>query len=185
MTDPLELSAPDTFIPGTLGPPGKRVFYLQARQGSTLLSLRLEKQQVAGLAAYLGELLSELPATGDVGALPEVLVEPFEVDWLVGSIEVGYRDDEDRIVVALVELVPMPMEGADDADDADEADALDAAALEAARRAAVRLTRAQAVHFVAVAAQLVSAGRPPCPLCGKPVDPDGHACIKSNGHGHG
>ncbi len=175
MTEPIELDAPEFLIPGALGPPGRRVFYLQGRQGAVLLSLRLEKQQVAAMATYLGELLTELPAAGDVGAHQEVLEEPFDPAWVVGSIGVGYRDDVDRIVVALEELTPVVLDEDDEIVGSDGDDV---------RRANVQLTRGQAVHFVALATQLVSSGRPPCPLCGKPVDPEGHACIKSNGHGH-
>ena len=44
------------------------------------------------------------------------------------------------------------------------------------------LTRGQVASFVVRAATLVAAGRPPCPLCGRPLDPEGHVCIKTNGH---
>jgi uncharacterized repeat protein (TIGR03847 family) len=30
--------------------------------------------------------------------------------------------------------------------------------------------------------QIVSAGRPVCPLCGTPLDGEPHACVKQNGH---
>lgn len=169
MSDLVELTDPDHCTPGTVGPPGRRVFYLQARQGPDLHTWRLEKQQVAAIATYLAELLTDLPEPEGPAPEREVLEEPVDAAWIVGSIGVGVRDETDRIVVALEELL---------ADVPDDVAGLDA------RRARVHLTRGQAAHLVSLAAQLVTAGRPPCPLCGKPVDVDGHACVKSNGHGH-
>jgi uncharacterized repeat protein (TIGR03847 family) len=46
----------------------------------------------------------------------------------------------------------------------------------------VRLTADAARSFVARAARIVSSGRPPCPLCGAPLDPQGHICPRRNGH---
>ncbi len=161
-----DLPSPDVFTAGTQGPPGQRVFYLQARDDQLVVSVRCEKQQVAALADYLDGLLDDLElapyglAGGDL-----TLAEPVQEIWTVGSIGVAYDEPGDRIVVVLEELV------ADD-DDGDGDD--EGASVK------VRLNRAQVAAFVRHARQLVEAGRPPCRFCGLPVDPDGHPCPRMN-----
>jgi uncharacterized repeat protein (TIGR03847 family) len=156
-----DLESPDHFTAGTLGPPGERIFYLQARQGPTLLTLRAEKEQVRGLGTYLERLLVKLPTPE--GERPELeLLEPIAAAWVVGTIGVGHDEAHDRIIVVATELVEE--EGAEPA------------------TARVHITRMQAAAFVERAAALVSAGRPVCPMCGQPKDPGGHVCPRSNGH---
>ena len=93
------------------------------------------------------------------------LVEPVVAEWVVGTLGVAYDTEADRIVLQADELV--------DQDDEDEEDA---------GLARFHLTRAQVVAFCEHADSLVAAGRPPCPICGQPMDPDGHVCPRSNGH---
>ena len=156
-----DLPAPEVFTAGTVGPPGQRVFYFQARDGGLVVTLRCEKQQVAALAEYFDGLLDDLEPTpygiaaGDLG-----LAEPFEEGWTVGPIGVAYDEPDDRIVVVLEELV------------AEEDDT--------GASVRVRLTRAQVSAFVQHARELVAAGRPPCRFCGLPIDPDGHPCPRMN-----
>ena len=64
MSTSFELDDVDHLTTGTIGPPGQRVFYLQAAQGDQLVSLRLEKTLVAALVRYLGALLADLPPAG-------------------------------------------------------------------------------------------------------------------------
>jgi len=97
-----DFKAPDLFTAGTVGPPGQRVFYLQAREAGALATLKVEKEQVGALAEHLAEFLQKVPGragesqpTGDL-----VLVEPLVVAWAVGSIGVGYDEPVDRVVVA-------------------------------------------------------------------------------------
>ena len=146
----------DRFTAGAVGPPGQRVFYLQGAAGTTVLTLRLEKQQVAVLAQYLTALLADLPPVADVPTDLELL-EPIEEAWIVGEIAVAVDEALDRLVVRVDEL-------------------------EGERSARFALTRAQVQAFVVRATSLVEAGRPPCPLCGRPIDPEGHMCLKTNGH---
>lgn len=156
-----DLSSPDAFTAGTVGPPGQRVFYLQAREGDLAVTLRCEKQQVAALAEYFGGLLDDLePAPYGLATGELHLAEPFEEIWTVGPIGVAYDEPADRIVVVLEELV--------------EEEAAEGASVK------VRLNRAQVWAFVRHAQELVSAGRPPCRFCGLPLDPDGHACPRMN-----
>lgn len=160
-----DLETPDVFTAGTVGPPGQRVFYLQAREREITVTVRCEKQQVAALAEYFDGLLDDLdPAPYGVTTSELHLSEPFEERWVVGPIGVAYDEPSDRIVVVLEQLV-----------DAEEAEA--EVEGESVR---VRLNRAQVSDFVRHARALVSAGRPPCRFCGLPLDPDRHACPRMN-----
>lgn len=162
MNRSVELETPDHFTAGALGPPGQRIFYLQAREGATLLTLRVEKEQVRGLGTYLERLIAKLPPAE--GERPDVeLLEPIAAAWVVGTIGVGHDEAHDRIVVVATELVEEE-EGAEPA------------------TARMHITRLQAAAFVDRAAALISAGRPICPMCGQPKDPGGHVCPRSNGH---
>lgn len=152
---------PEAFTTGAVGEPGARVFYLQACENDQVTSVKLEKQQVAALAEYLGGLLHDLPAPDDVPPAPE-LIDPGIPDWTVGTIGVAYDNDRDRIVIVADELVP---------DDATEDDA------ESMR---VAVTRAQVRALIDRAEALMAGGRPPCRLCGAPMDPEGHSCPRAN-----
>lgn len=160
-----DLSDPDAFTAGTVGPPGQRAFYLQARDGDLTITIRCEKQQVAALADYFEGLLDDLdptpqpPATGDLS-----LVEPVEELWTVGPIGVAYDEPDDRIVVVLEQLVDE--EEQDLSEDGDSVK--------------VHLSRSQVWGFVQHSRDLVAAGRPPCRFCGLPVDPAGHPCPRMN-----
>jgi uncharacterized repeat protein (TIGR03847 family) len=159
-----DLEQPDRFTAGAVGEPGARVFYLQAAQGAAVVSLRLEKQQVAALAQYLLGVLSDLPVvTPDELPTELDLVEPVVPEWVVGTLSVAYDDAQDRIVLQADELV-------------------DEEAGEEGGHARFHLTRAQVVAYCNHAEDLVASGRPPCPICGQPMDPDGHVCPRSNGH---
>ena len=156
----------DRFTAGAVGEPGKRVFFLQAVAAGEVVTVQCEKTQVSALGAYLAQLLSDLPAP-DVTSVPSELelVEPLEPVWIAGPIGVVFDETRDRMVVRIDEL---SLEEEDD----DRTLGL----------LRVALTRAQVHGFVVRAATLIAAGRPACPLCGRPIDPEGHMCIKTNGH---
>jgi uncharacterized repeat protein (TIGR03847 family) len=156
----LDLGDLDKFAVGTRGPIGRRVFLLQLRCGGLEVTLKAEKQQVAVLAEYLGRLLTEIGSSADQGE-PIDLDEPAEPRFVIGALGVGYDDARDRIVLLAEELVP-------EGEDGDST------------RFAV--TREQASAFAKAAASLVAAGRPACPMCGLPLDPEGHECPRTNGH---
>jgi uncharacterized repeat protein (TIGR03847 family) len=155
-----DLSDVERLTVGTEGPPGRRIFYLQAATSAQVVTLRLEKTQVAALAAYLSALLSDLPTPTDLPADMDLL-QPVLPEWVVGSLGVTYDETMDRILVLAEELVEEGEEGA-----------------------STRLlaTRAQVAALAVHGAALVAAGRPPCQLCGQPLDPEGHACPRLNGH---
>ncbi len=163
MSSSFDLTGPDHFTAGAVGPPGERVFYLQGRQGRTVVTLKTEKEQVRALAHYLEGLLSRVPDTGETPREDVGLLEPVDAAWSVASFGVGYDEQRTRVVVVASELQE------------DE---------EAGEPASARfaLTRAQAAAFVARAEALMRAGRPVCPMCSQPKDPAGHVCPRSNGH---
>lgn len=178
MSSSYDLSSVDRITVGTVGQPGSRTFFLQAREGSLLVSLKVEKNQVAALAERLGDLLHENPASSPIPEPAELdLEEPTLADFVVGSLGLSFSSDDDRVVLVCEErvlVVPDEDDPDDDIDDEDEAD----------RGAVARFgcTRGQAAALAMRGATLVATGRATCPLCGYPLDPRGHVCPKTNGH---
>ncbi len=160
MSPALDLGDLDRFTVGTEGPVGQRVFLLQCHSSNSTLTLKAEKQQVSVLAEYLGRLLADLESPAETPEAPD-LVEPTDPNWVIGTLGVTYDEALDRIVLVAEELV-----GEDEDGD----------------MARFMITRSQAASFTARARTLVEAGRPPCPLCGGPIDPSGHQCPRTNGH---
>ena len=161
MSSSFEIPEVDHLTAGAIGPPGQRVFYLQAGHGAQVVSLRLEKTQVAALVAYLAGMLADMPPPGDIPTTGMDLVEPVVAEWVVASLGVTYDEEADRIVIMAEEQVE---EG------------------EEAARAKITATREQVAALSVRGAEAVAAGRPPCPLCGLPLDPEGHTCPRLNGH---
>ena len=173
MSRSFDIRDPQRFTAGAVGEPGQRVFYVQASDGTAVVTLKLEKTQVAALAQYVAELLADLPPVPEDEVPHDVdLVEPAIPEWTVGTIGVAVDEVRDRLVVTFQELALEDEEEDDDPDDED------------VTLATFTISRHQAMAFVRRAAQLVAAGRPPCTLCGRPLDPEGHVCIKTNGHLH-
>lgn len=163
---------PDRFIAGTMGEPGDRSFYLQARKGGALVSVAIEKVQVAALAQRLDDLLDavEAPAetaTVDDGVLEEPVVELFRV----GAMALAWDPGSESIVIE----AQTPTEDGEYVELPDEVD-------EGPDLLRVRIDAAQARSFVRRAEALVASGRPACPFCGQPLDPQGHFCPRGNGH---
>ena len=162
MSGSFELRAPEHFTCGTVGAPGERVFYIQARQGRRLVTLKSEKEQVRALGEYLAELLDKLPAGTGVKLPEAALLEPIEPAWPIASIGLGYEDATRRIVIVATAMAE---------EEGDEAPT-----------AKFSVTREQAAAFVSRAQTLMKGGRAICPLCSQPKNPDGHVCPRSNGH---
>jgi uncharacterized repeat protein (TIGR03847 family) len=172
MSTSFDFDEPDHFTTGAVGEPGHRVFYLQAAQQGSVATLRLEKQQVVVLAEYLAGLL-ELPE-GEGADPVTALIEPLLAEWVVGSLAVAYEESDGRVLLVAEELVLQPDDDADDDEPTELAEAIEPAT------ARFHLTREQAVAFIRRTTELVASGRPACPLCGRPIDPEGHACPKLN-----
>jgi uncharacterized repeat protein (TIGR03847 family) len=179
MSDSFELSAPERVTVGTVGEPGQRTFYLQAREGDRLVTLKIEKQQVAALAELLGELLDDLPTPGAPpgGADLELeLEEPVLAAWVVGSMQLAYDNAADRVVLMAEEAeIVDPDEGPVEVAAGEDGEATGAIGR-------LAFTREQAAALAARGAELVTSGRPTCPLCGNPINPEGHSCPRTNGH---
>jgi len=173
MAELYELPQVDAFTAGTMGRPGQRTFFLQARASGHTVSVKCEKQQVDALGTYLGRLLDDLPAPPDVPH-PDALEldEPVLPAFVLGSIGVAFDEEADRIVLHLEELTETSGDGPEDAPEPIVDDD--------ASRLHVRITRGQAKAFCDRAAGIVAAGRPPCRFCGLPIDPDGHICPRMN-----
>ena len=174
---------PERFVAGTVGQPGDRTFFLQARDGPRVVSVVMEKVQVAVLAERLGELVAELERRGVAeAALSDVaqpddsgpLDEPINEAFRAGSLTLGWDGGAGRV---LVEARAQSEDG--EAIDPDEDDDEDDDGPDLLR---VRISLDAARSFVARAGRVVAAGRPPCPLCGNPLDPQGHVCPRQNGH---
>lgn len=173
---------PERFVAGTVGQPGDRTFYLQASGAGRTVSVSLEKLQVSVLAARLEELLEEVRRRG-AGEVPAVvpreledtapLDAPVEEEFRVGTMGLAWDGDTARVVVEALAQT--------DSDTETEVEPLsDAEEGPAALR--VRVSPQVARAFVQRAHRVVAAGRPPCPLCGLPLDPEGHICPRQNGH---
>jgi uncharacterized repeat protein (TIGR03847 family) len=173
---------PERFVAGTVGEPGQRTFYLQARAGNRLCTVVVEKEQVRLLGERLGGLLDEVARrTGSSGELPggasaddtAPLDVPIEEEFRVGTLTLGWDASAGRVVVEAIAVGPEPEEvsGGEPAAEDDLRDVLQ-----------VRITAGDARAFVRRALALVAAGRPPCPLCGQPLDPSGHVCPRQNGY---
>jgi uncharacterized repeat protein (TIGR03847 family) len=181
---------PDRFLCGTVGAPGHRTFFLQATKGGAVVSVALEKQQVALLADRIGALLDELGRRGvelppvTLGAVDDApLVEPVDEQFRVGTLTLAW-DAERRVV--MIEARELTDDEDDDEDDEDaEAPVpfLDESP-EGPDLLRIRLDPLDARVFAQRAERVVAAGRPPCPLCGQPLDPQGHLCPRRNGYVH-
>jgi uncharacterized repeat protein (TIGR03847 family) len=164
-SESFDLTEPLVFTVGTVGEPGQRVFFLQAQGDGIVVTLKCEKQQVGALADYLQGMLADLPAI-DEDAVPTLLglMEPVVAEWIVGTLAVAWDESTDRMVLVAEELLGE-----------DEVEAGGSPA-----QARFRLRREQVSAFVDHARELVAGGRPPCPLCGGPLDPRGHDCPRLN-----
>ncbi|GAA0985268.1 hypothetical protein ENKNEFLB_02422 [Nocardioides aquaticus] len=174
---------PERFVAGTVGEPGSRTFFLQARSGPRIVSVALEKQQVAALAERVDELLDEVMTSESTeGLVPAVapvaledgapLEQPIEEEFRAGTMTLSWDPDDERVVIEVFPFVETAVVGPDQ-DEADEP--------EPDEMMLVRLEPGTARAFVKRTEQVLEAGRPSCPFCGIAVDPDGHLCVRANG----
>jgi uncharacterized repeat protein (TIGR03847 family) len=175
---------PDRFVAGTVGEPGSRTFFLQARTGTRVTSVALEKAQVAVLAERVDELLDEVVrVSGGTAAVPAVapvdaedhdpLDAPIEEEFRVGAMSLAWDPDTGRVVV---ECFAEGVSVEEDEEDDENEEELEGAVLR------VSMTGAVARAFTKRALAVVAAGRPPCPFCNGPLDASGHICPRANGY---
>jgi uncharacterized repeat protein (TIGR03847 family) len=168
---------PERFVAGTVGLPGDRTFFLQASGGGRTVSVALEKVQVRLLAERLDDLLDTVEQSG--GPVEPALEDhdpletPVEEEFRVGNMGLAWDSDAERFVIeALAQPADDDESETEPLSDSDEGpDAL-----------RVRIAPGTARGFVVRAMRVVAAGRPPCPLCGLPLDSTGHVCPRQNGH---
>jgi uncharacterized repeat protein (TIGR03847 family) len=176
---------PERFVAGTVGAPGQRTFFLQARSGARVVSVALEKQQVAALAERIDELLDEVmqvdgmasvvPAVAPLGLDDgEPLEQPIEEEFRAGTMTLSWDAGDARIVIEVFPFteaaVVSPEQVGEDLEEPEPEEIL-----------LVRIAAGAARAFVKRAEQVIGAGRPTCPFCGGPIDPDGHLCVRANG----
>ncbi|RNL65776.1 DUF3090 family protein [Nocardioides marmoriginsengisoli] len=181
---------PERFIAGTVGEPGQRAFFLQARAGARVTSVALEKQQVQILGERIDELLDELLGSGGVAVvIPAItpidlidngpLDQPIVEEFRAGTITLSWDVEDERVVVEVFPVVEVdaPIE-------ADEDDLVDLPIEEPEPDEifVVRISPTQARVFATRAGSVVQAGRPACQFCGGPIDPAGHLCPRANGY---
>jgi len=171
--------SPDRFVTGTVGAPGDRTFFLQAREGARLTSVVLEKEQVAVLAERLVQLLAGIesgpsphrrivvsealsPAVEPAIADSAPLDQPIEEEFRVGTMTLAWDEESKAVIVEAFAAT----ESEDD---------------EASEALVVKISSTMAQHFTRRAQVVVGAGRASCQFCGNPIDPDGHLCPRANG----
>lgn len=176
---------PERFVAGTVGPPGSRTFFLQARSGARVVSVALEKQQVAALAERVDELLDEvMTSEGGAGVVPAVaplglddvepLEQPIDEQFRAGTMTLSWDAGDSRVVIEVFPFteaaVVSPEQLGEDLEEPEPDEIF-----------LVRLAAGAARAFVKRAEQVIDAGRPSCPFCGSPIDPEGHLCVRANG----
>lgn len=175
---------PDRFVAGTVGEPGARTFFLQARAGARLTSVACEKEQVMALAERLDVMLDEVarrfdrdPATLTSADDTDPLEQPIEEEFRAGTMTLAWEADAERVVIEVFAVVAVEQA------ELEETDPVTAAMeSEDAEVFIVRITEEQARAFARRAVALVASGRPSCPFCGRPIDPEGHICPRANGY---
>ena len=158
MTRSAEFDEATLFTVGTVGQPGNRLFLLQGGDGLDTLTLKMEKTQVIALSRGLVTALADLSRPHELPGEAPINTD-LDPEWVAGSIEIAIDADAETIAVLIKELSE-----------------------EEPAHARFVITKEQAAQFAIVATRLVEQGRPPCPLCGYPLDPAEHSCPRTNGH---
>ncbi|MBN1306038.1 MAG: DUF3090 domain-containing protein [Anaerolineales bacterium] len=171
----IDVDPVDHITADAIGKPGQRVFYIQAFQAERTVSVLIEKFQLQSLSVGIEQFLAELTTSNP--DLPEASGEynpdtmhinpPVEPLFRVGEIGLGYDKDRDLTVLIIREVQLGENEDPDEA-------------------SIVRYwcTRSQLSAISHWSAEVVHQGRPRCPQCGQPMEPEGHFCPKKNGHKH-
>ncbi len=169
----MDLGPVDRITADAVGEPGMRVFYIQARHGDETVSVIVEKQQVQLLAASVLELLARLEL--ETGAGPNddemAIEEPIDPRWRAGKLSIGYDDDRELFVLEMEEFQP-------ELEDDDPQSLL----MDEPETIRILASREQMFALSRYGTSVAERGRPTCPLCDNPIDPEGHACPATNGH---
>lgn len=160
---------PDRCVAGTIGEPGERAFFIQARSNARVISVALEKAQVQAIGNRIELIIAEVRKSNpllSVATLPTddaPLETPVDEEFQVGAISLAWRELEQLITFELYELEDDEQDG--------EGQVLE-----------INFSVGMALAFAQRSKALVDAGRLPCPFCGIPIDPRGHLCPRANGY---
>ncbi|WP_446663631.1 DUF3090 domain-containing protein [Flexivirga sp. B27] len=174
----IEFDRPDRFIAGTVGPPGSRTFFLQVVQGRRVVSVSLEKEQVAVLAERVNDLLDELAVDEDLPVAKEdndPLTPPIEDEFRVSTLSLAWEPERQVLVIEAHDK-QVELEPTDDGEELREVTDPDDQLVR------VMIGPAEAREFARRGLAAVEDGRPSCPFCGGPLDPSGHICPRANGY---
>jgi uncharacterized repeat protein (TIGR03847 family) len=160
---------PDRFIAGTVGEPGERAFFIQAKSSGRITSVALEKAQVQAIAARLEVMVAQVRKSDSL--IPVIkspiddapLDSPIDAEFQVGAISLAWNEKTQRICLELYEL--------ENEEEDSEGEILE-----------VNISLGIALLFVSRSKAVVNAGRLPCPFCSIPIDPRGHLCPRANGY---
>jgi uncharacterized repeat protein (TIGR03847 family) len=157
-----------------IGKPGQRVFYVQGWQGDRVVTVIVEKVQIQSLAVGIEQFVDEIKkqypnlseSTSDFDATKMRIQPPVDPIFRAGEMGLAYDADQDLLVLVVREVLT-------EGQDAEEA-------------GVVRYwcTRSQLLALCRWGIEVAEHGRPLCPQCGEPMDPEGHFCPKKNGHKH-
>lgn len=175
----LSFSHPRRFVVGTVGEPGDRTFFLQVTDGGDPVSLICEKEQASVLAEKVIELLDQVRRSG-VEVLTEAdedlidtepLDQPIEPEFRIQSMGIGWDPTDESVIIEA--------HGESDSEDVPDIGDDDEPGPDTMR---ILITPTDALAFSIRTSRVVAAGRPQCPFCHLPIDPDGHICPRANGY---
>ncbi|MDQ0633728.1 putative repeat protein (TIGR03847 family) [Arthrobacter pascens] len=172
-----EFAWPDRVVVGTIGLPGARTFYLQVRAGTQIVSIAMEKQQSALLADKIDEILDQLlkvegnphsvPTSTPIELVDNDQLEAVQEQFRTGAMSLGWDPTTAQVVMEAYPIADV---------DAEDDGSLGEDGAELPEMLLVRMPVGTARAFAKRTREVVGAGRPACPLCGYPLDPDGHVC---------
>ena len=154
---------------GTIGEPGERAFFIQARNKGRVISVALEKAQVQAIANRLELIVAEVKKSNpliSIESFPQddaPLETPVDEEFQVGAISLAWNELDQLLSFELYEL--------EDDEHDEEGQVLE-----------INFSLGMAISFAQRSKALVNAGRLPCPFCGIPIDPRGHLCPRANGY---
>ncbi|MDR3575530.1 MAG: DUF3090 domain-containing protein [Anaerolineaceae bacterium] len=170
----VDLNPVTHIITDAIGKPGERTFYIQAWQDDHVVSVLVEKVQIQTLAIGIEQFLTELATRyPDLPQASEEFDEekmhihpPVDPLFRVGELGLAYDADQDLLILVAREV---------------QGEGIDPEETGVAR---FWCTRSQLRVLGKWGMEISGRGRPICPQCGEPMEPEGHFCPKRNGHKH-
>jgi uncharacterized repeat protein (TIGR03847 family) len=175
-----EFNPVERFVAGTVGVPGERTFFIQARTGSRVVSVVVDKSQVIALGERTKIMLREIKKSDPTISIKATeiddapLEQPIFEEFRAGVIAMAWDSENSVIVYELREMT-----NSQESDDEELVFDENELSVDLLR---VHVSPTQAASFSKRCLSLASAGRTPCPFCAIPIDPSGHLCPRSNGY---